>query len=153
MNKPWRIPSGVFLRKRALTEAQIRAWRTDIDAKLAALQRAYEKETNPVERDRILMGAVVLCPMPDWLRKGLIERLAGGLPQQPDLHWGRWLLVREAHNKGLPWMGKNGAWNGGAYDDASKQAAGTRWAGKPRTMKNSHDIVQRSRRRRQPGHI
>jgi hypothetical protein len=125
---------------------------TDVDRKrrLEAIQRAYAKASDENDRTRQLLAGLIMCgpddwPLPDWLFSALRHRLLAKLPQEPGLHLGRWLMVREGKQ---PRLGKaKPSWED-AYAYAAERLADTRWSGLERTMKESYQIVQRERRGR-----
>lgn len=126
----------------------LRGLEADIAAKLEGMGRAYQTTSNEDERTHHLLGALYLCrtfrPLPDWLFRGLNAELKAKLPKEPDLHGGRWLLVREGKRNKLTWEE--------AYEYACARAAGTRWEGSDRTMKASYQIFEatlRGRKRKQ----
>jgi hypothetical protein len=129
-------------------------WQADIDAKLAALQKASVNASGS-ERDRHLLSALNLCgpfrPLPDWLCTALRELLTARLPQQPDLHWGRWLMVCEGRRIVRKVRGKERpiSWKA-AYKYASERLASTPFAGAPSTIAKSYKLVQAIRRRGGP---
>jgi hypothetical protein len=108
----------------------------DIAARLEEMRRAYKTASNKDDRMQYLLGALYLCrtfrPLPDWLFRGLNAELKAKLPNKPDLHGGRWLVVREGKQRGLTWEQ--------AYQYASDQAAGT--PGSARTMEESYKIFE-----------
>ena len=139
--RTWRLSDGE-VRTRLLGDDEVRKWRDDIDAQMVALeQRWKESENTDVHA---LLGALIFCEawLPPWLFKGLFEMLKAQLPQEPDIHSGRWLLVMEGRSNRLSWEK--------AYEYAAERARG-RYAGTARTMKGSYQIAQRKLPRK-PGH-
>ena len=122
----------------------------DIARKLQAMRRAYEAASNADDRTHNLLGALTLCgsfrPLPHWLFEALHKLLAARLPQEPNMHWARWLLVREGKRR-REGHSQTPSWED-AYEYASERLAETPWSGTPRTMKASYQIVQRDIRRR-----
>lgn len=125
------------------------AQETDIAGKLEAMGRAYKAASNADERIYYLLGAVNLCgpfrPLPNWLFKALSGLLVDHLPQKPDRHSWRWLMVREGRQTQREGHSKKPSWEE-AYQYASEQLIDTRWAGSERTMKASYQIFERKRR-------
>ena len=143
------------------TDDEARAWRAKLDAairrayedQMEAFRRAYEDSIG-IERHRCLLSALALCEplvpgitdsdhrVPKWLYKALCEQEADLLRQEHDVHWMRWIMVRDARRRrGLSWPK--------AYEDASKALKGTPEAeGTPRTMRESYRIVVNRNRRR-----
>ncbi len=71
------------------------------------------------------------------------RKAEGGLPDEPDIHSGRALLVLEGKRKGLSWPK--------AYKYALEEAEpmGKPWAaGKPRSMKRSYMKFKKRQKRR-----
>lgn len=127
------------VRIRRLSNDEVRKWRDDVSAKMAALERKWEKSG---QTDlHALLGALVFCQaqLPPWLFNGLHQMLKARLPQEPDMHWWRWLLVKEGRGKRLSWEN--------AYEYAAEQARG-KYAGTARTMKRSYQIAQGELRRK-----
>ena len=98
-------------RVRKLTDDEVRAMRADLVARMKALQRGYETSEG-FERDRHLLGALVLCntlhPLPLWLYQALRDQQAARPQWQPNIHWKRWSMVTGAFEEGLlegrrPW--------------------------------------------------
>jgi hypothetical protein len=140
--------------KRGAQKAADRAQRLPHAIALEAMDKTYQAASG-VERDRQLLGALILCgtsrPLPIWLFVALRDRLTAGMPQEPGLHLGRWIAVTEAKRevrvvrgseRKIPWRGPNGA-----FAKASKRLAATPWAGTARTMRESYDIIQREVRK------
>jgi hypothetical protein len=134
-----------------------RAWpdneavRKDRAARMVGLQRAYETSSG-AERDRHLLGALVLCgtldPLPDWVYKALFDLLKDRLPQEPGLHWVRWMAILEAKRSVSIVRGRKRktTWKA-AYAQASERLADTPAAGTARTMKESYALAQREARK------
>jgi hypothetical protein len=114
------------------------AFEADLAAKLKGIRRTYETASNKDDRAYHLLAALFLCgtfrPLPDWLFKALSVELKAKAPKEPNLHGGRWLLVREGKQRGRTWEQ--------AYQYASDQAAGTPWEGASRTMEESYKIFE-----------
>jgi hypothetical protein len=115
-------------------------WQSDIDNKLAAMQKAWAKSEGS-ERDRQLLGALNLCgpfrPLPDWLCTALQELLTERLAQPP-INWVRWnlaLALRDVSN--LTWKE--------TYQHASEKLAGTAAQGSPEAIRKSYEAMERSR--------
>ena len=124
-----------------LTPSELRKIRDDISTRMTALEQEWE---NSRQTDvHALLAALIFCELqlPYWVFKGLFEFLSTKLPKEPGLHWGRWLLVKDARNRGLSWQK--------AYKDAAERATDTKYAGKWRTMKESYEICQRELRDQQ----
>jgi hypothetical protein len=127
---------------RVLPKAEARAWQAKMaalkEAKMAALEKQWE-DSKGTDRhalwEALNFGQIKI--MPPWLFAAL-KQLLKSPPQNPSLHWGRWLLVREGMAQGLS-LRK-------AYDYASERLKGTPYAGEWRTMKESYGIVQKERR-------
>ena len=115
----------------------------DIAAKLETMRRSYEATLKRDERTYHLLGALSMCstirPLPHWVFKALKAELAVRLPQEPDLHGVRWLMVLEGKRQGKTWQN--------AYKYASERLAGTQWSGASLTMKASYQDFERKRRR------
>ncbi len=134
---------------RNLTDDEVQALRTEVDARMAAIELAYETSTG-IERDRQLLSALVLCgtrrTLPAWLFWALLDQYKGRLlehdkwlfsgerpklkQQKPDREGLRWLMVIEAR--------RNGFKGGAAYDEAAKRVEGTLAEGTGRSMKSSY---------------
>jgi hypothetical protein len=144
VRKPWRSPTGVVLTKARPLIDERRKWPEDIAAKLEAIQGAYEATSDAQDRVYHLLGALDMCgpfrPLPNWLFTAVRGVLAARLPQEPDLHSARWLMVREGKQK-REGSNKTPTWED-AYEYASERLAGTPWAGEPRTMKASYLIAR-----------
>jgi hypothetical protein len=60
------------------------------------IKRTYETSTG-IERDRQLLGALILCdtihPLPLWLYRALRDQLIDRIKWQPDNHWKRYWMV------------------------------------------------------------
>ena len=130
-----------------LTKAEALAWQAKMDAFKAAKMKALEQQwgvSNGTDTQALLDALNVgMIAMPPWLYAALKQKLAepfGPMRQQPSIHWGRWMLVREGRAKGLS-LRK-------AYDYASAEACliGPPYAGAWRAMKRSYDIVQKALR-------
>jgi hypothetical protein len=119
-------------------------------ARLKEIRRSYETASSKDDRTHYLLGALYLCrtfrPLPDWLFRGLNAELKAKLPKEPDLHGGRWLLVREG-KRSPAGQAKTPTWEE-AYECARERAKGTRWEGSARTMKASYQIYQATLRGR-----
>jgi hypothetical protein len=91
-------------RVRKLTDDEVRAMRADLVARMKSLQRGYETSEG-IERDRHLLGALVLCNtlhrLPLWLYKALRDQQVARVEQQPNIHWKRWWMVTGAYEEGL----------------------------------------------------
>jgi hypothetical protein len=115
----------------------------DINARLATLRKAWTKARGS-ERDYHLLAALTLCgpfqPLPDWLYRALRDQLSNRLPKEPNIHWARWLMVREGKERGISWKA--------AYKYASERLAGTPFAGSPSTIAKSYKLVQGDIRQR-----
>ena len=129
-------------------EAMRRAYEAAIAGKSEAIDRAHEAASNADKGVYHLLAALNMCgrfrPLPKWLFEALRAVLATRLPQKPDLHSLRWLMVREGKQK-RDGAKKPPSWEK-AYSYAAERLAGTRWAGSERTMKASYQIFERVRR-------
>jgi hypothetical protein len=148
---------------RMLTDDEARALRARFEVQMEAFRRAYEDSIG-IERHRYLLAALALCSplvpgvtdsdhrVPKWLYKALCEQHAAPLRQvEPDMHWVRWLWVREGKRQKRQvlvrgkWREKEWTWPQ-ARKYASEKLADTSWAGGVEAMKKSYDLVQRIRR-------
>jgi hypothetical protein len=120
-----------------------------IDALLEQLHKDC-KQASGNERDRLLFAALTLCgpfrPLPEWLYQALRDGLRARLRQEMDIHTERWLLVKEGRSL-APKGSDKWPW---AYKYAAERADGI-FAGTPRTMKESYQVVQRRRPKTGPG--
>ena len=122
--------------KRITNEAWIKRG-LDIAIRLEAMGRAWESSKSEDERNRHLLGALVLCdsfrPLPNWVSAALYKLLTARLPREPGMHEGRWLLVIEAIRQGLTWEN--------AYKYASDRVGGS-----AAVAKKSYQKIERDRR-------
>jgi hypothetical protein len=128
------------IRDTPLTDEDVRKWSDEINAKMAVLKQEWETSEDATVRVHALLAGLIFCEahLPRWVFKGLFDSLIAKLPQEPALHCGRWLLVKEALDQGLSYRG--------AYVYAAERLAGSKYEGKPRTMKESYQICQRELR-------
>jgi hypothetical protein len=146
MSKPAKVremlwEQGKPVTVRDLTKTEASAWHAEMsafkEAKMAALEKQWEdsKGTDLQALLEALNFGQIKLPL--WLYTAL-KQLLKRPPQEPSLHWGRWLLVREGKQQGL------------SLEEARKYASdrleGTPYAGTPRAMRKSYDIVQKKRR-------
>jgi hypothetical protein len=131
---------------RVLPKAEARAWQAKMaalkEAKMAALEKQWE-DSKGTDRhavwEALNFGQIKI--MPPWLFAAL-KQLLKSPPQNPSLHWGRWLLVREGKQQGLS-LKKAYKYANNQCKEGTPYAA---YAGKPGAMKKSYDIVQKARR-------
>jgi hypothetical protein len=147
------------VRVRKLTVAEVQALQADVVRRMAGLKRAYEASMG-IERDRQLLGALILCgtfrPLPVWVYQALFDQQKAALYehdqwlmtgqhvprvglQKPDRQWLRWLVAEEelaarrGERKRLP----NGM-KEPAFKAASQRLKGTLAKGAPSTIRHDH---------------
>jgi hypothetical protein len=122
-------------RVRALTPEEVRAQADDLTARMAQLEELWERSGRTDVR--ALRGALVFLEtqLPPWVHAGLMAHLKVEEMQRP-FHGVRWLLVREARDRGLV--------SGAEYEDASKRSQGTSAQCRPDMMMKSFQLIERA---------
>jgi hypothetical protein len=131
-------PETPGVRVHTLTAEEKGAWVDDINARMAALERQWEKS----ERTDMhaLYGALIFCgaQLPPWLFSGLCRLLEQQIPQlESPYHEIRWMRVREA-------MSEMNLRADEAYEWASMKLADTPAHGGRDTMMKSYQKIERS---------
>jgi hypothetical protein len=131
-------PETPGVRVRPLTAEEKGAWVDDINARMAALERQWEKSQRTDMH--ALYGVLIFCgaQLPPWLFSGLCRLLEQQFPQlQSPYHEIRWMKVREAMNEMNLRADE-------AYEWASKKLADTPARAGPDMMMKSYQKMERT---------
>ena len=129
-------PETPRVQVRALTVEEKGAWVDEINARMAGLERQWEKSKRTDLH--ALHGALIFCgaQLPPWLFSGLCRLLEQQFPQlESPYHEIRWMRVREAMSEMRADV---------AYEWASEKLAGTPAHGGRDTMMKSYQKIERS---------
>lgn len=135
------------IRGRKLTDDEVRSWRADVAAKMAALEQRW-KRSGHADLNALIGGLTFSqSHLPPWVFSGVLERLRARLQQQPPRDWGRYLLVLEGRQQKNA-RGRPLSWQK-SYEYASKQAVamGKPFEGGWRAMKDSYQRIARRRKK------
>jgi hypothetical protein len=121
-------------RVRVLTAEERRAFVDDINARMAQLERQWERSGHTDVH--ALRGALIFLEtqLPPWVFSGVMQQLKVQ-EMQPPYHEIRWLMVRQGYDEGLD--------SDDAYDNAVKKLADTPAHCKRSMMMKSYQMVER----------
>jgi hypothetical protein len=127
-------PETPRVRVRVLTAEERRAWVDDINARMAQLERQWERSGHTDVH--ALRGALIFLEtqLPPWVFSGVMQQLKVQ-EMQPPYHEIRWLMVRQGYDEGLD--------SDDAYDNAVKKLADTPAHCKRSMMMKSYQMVER----------
>jgi hypothetical protein len=139
--KPWQPPGGFQLRVRRPTPEELQTFKVERDARLKALQRAYERAQTNQERGYILAGVLAMCDIPPWARVPLSERLIAPV----SLHVVRWHVALALRERGGPQGGRL-QWKL-VWPRTVKMLQDTPYEGKVDAIRKSYNHIQHEGRR------
>jgi hypothetical protein len=140
--KKWKSPLGVEQPARKLTKDEARKFQSNIEVILAAMGKTWAQSSDGDERDRQVLGALIMCgtiwPLPDWLYKALVEPLRDRLQRvKPSARFVRWQLMRYALDyEPCKWEE--------APEWVAERLEYTEWRAQPETIRKDYEAYEKT---------